>query len=109
MLKAVVLIKKRPDLAYDEFARYWTEVHAPIVTQLPGMRRFVQNVVDMNAQQQPAPFDGMAESWWDDLSSVRAIRDGEAYARMIADEENLIDRSATRTMLVREYEHPIRR
>jgi hypothetical protein len=43
MIKLVYCITKKPGLTDEEFFRYWKDVHGPLGTRLPGLRRLVQS------------------------------------------------------------------
>lgn len=70
MIKRVGLLKKRNDLTTAEYVRHWTEVHTRLALEMPGLRRYVINVVD-RALSPDAPIDGFSELWFDDLDSMR--------------------------------------
>ena len=107
MIKAIVLIKRRPEMSVEEFQRYWREEHPKVVTKLPGIRRYVQSHVTSSAYQggrEPA-YDGLAEVWFDDWEALRASGQGPAWQAVLADESKFIN-PAGRTLLVTE-EHVI--
>ena len=102
MVKLTFCLRRRDDMTFEEFSRYWGEVHAPLVAAragLLGIRRYVQvRTVDAPAlhaalQQRnggaPEPFDDIAELWFDDIESFTAARDPEAQhaARELLDDE----------------------
>ena len=88
MIKIVALVRKNDDLTHDEFVRYWQDHHAPLVAQLPGLRRYIQNpAVDLGRER---PYDGCAELWYDDLDAVRDAGRSEAAARVREDEPRFV-------------------
>lgn len=101
MIKSISVFKRRPDLSVAEFGDYWKAVHAPLVCKLAGLRRYVQGPAHDSAYangREPV-FDGMAETWFDDLDALRALAGSEEYAAVRADEANFID-AASMTMLL---------
>jgi uncharacterized protein (TIGR02118 family) len=44
MLKFMVVIYRRPDLTHEEVRRHFQEIHGPLAKNLPGLRKYVQNV-----------------------------------------------------------------
>ena len=42
MVKTITFIKRKPGMSVEDFGQYWRTKHAPIVTKLPGLRRYVQ-------------------------------------------------------------------
>lgn len=104
MLKMVFLVHRRPGMDVESFRRYWTETHAPIAAQLPGLRRYVQNHA-VAGDGEPAPaFDGFAEMWWDDAEAMQqslASPEGEAT---LSDVENFLDVDRMQTFSVEQVE-----
>jgi uncharacterized protein (TIGR02118 family) len=102
MVKLTFCLRRRGDMTFDEFSRYWGEVHAPLVAEraaVLGIRRYLQvRTVDapaLHAALQkrnggaPEPFDGIAELWFDDVEAFTAARDPKAQqaARELLDDE----------------------
>ena len=83
MIKVAMALRRREDVAPEEFHRYWREEHGPLAVGLLqplGLRRYVQTHTldtDLNPQLAAArgtgeAFDGVAELWWDSLEAVVA-------------------------------------
>lgn len=89
MIKLVVLLTRRPDVNRAEFERYWREVHGPLGMRFPGLRRYIQN----HAVGDGAPFDGIAEMWFDDTESLQAALASPESATAGADAANFLARS----------------
>lgn len=70
MLKTIHLIKKKPELTFEEFKRYWLEEHAKIVKKLPGLKRYVINIVT-ECLSEYRPYDGVAELDFEDEESFK--------------------------------------
>ena len=70
MFKLMVLLKKKVEFSDEEFARYWLETHAPLAKQMPGLRRYVVNVVRRPPGREP-DYHGVVELWFDDVSSMK--------------------------------------
>jgi uncharacterized protein (TIGR02118 family) len=68
--RLVLLFRRRADLAPEEFLRYWREVHAPLVLEVPGIRRYVISPVVSSPDADAPPVDGMAELWIDNGEDV---------------------------------------
>jgi len=100
MFKLIVLLKKKPPMSDDEFARHWIDVHAPLARKLPGLRRYVINVVQRPPNREP-DYHGAVELWFDDKGSMKkafSSPEGEATNQ---DLENFT--SGTRTLFVDEH------
>lgn len=68
MVKAIFVLHRGPGWDWDAFTRYWLEVHAPLATNIPGLRRYI---VDL-APSAEASFSGVAEMWFDDEAAFHA-------------------------------------
>ena len=90
MLKAVILVRRAPDVSFDAFVRYWDEdCPGTILGHLPEAERYVQSTRVPAGRPDGWPYDGMAELWFDDLRSRQAQIDGAAD-RLRRDEARFI-------------------
>lgn len=94
MIKAVTFLKRRPGMPVEEFQAYWRNQHPEVVVKLRGLRRYVQSHTRLGgyAKGEPA-YDGIAEVWFEDTKTLRALRDTPEMAAVQADEVRFIDRS----------------
>jgi uncharacterized protein (TIGR02118 family) len=119
VIKLVFCIHRRPDVAAEEFHRYWLEDHAPLVRSVQevlGIRRYVQshtidspvNAILQASRQTDGPYDGVAELWWDSLDAIAAgtaTPEGqEASRRLLEDEARFIDFATASIFLTEEHE-----
>ena len=98
MTKVIVMLYKRPDLSWDEFRRYWREVHGPLAVRLPGLRRYVEN----HSSEPGNPPYGVAELYFDaadDFLAAIASPEGKAA---LADLSNFVDLEQTGMTVVSE-------
>lgn len=121
MIKVIFCIRKLHGLTDGEFQRYWREDHADLVRQAAGplnIRRYVQSHAFSDQRLTPmidargieaAPYDGIAELWWDDMDAILAAgatKEGRAAGRrLLEDEKRFIDLKAS--PLFYAYEHEI--
>ena len=98
-MKVMVGLVRRDDMSRGDFEHWWTEEHAPLASTLPGVRRIRFNLLDADA-----PFDGIAELWFDSseaADAAYATEIGRAVAadslahvksrvRMLADEREIV-------------------
>lgn len=104
MIKIIYFFKRRPGMAVVDFQAHWRTTHADIVVALPGIRRYVQNHVLPSAYRKGEPaFDGVAESWFDDTQTLRALAGSSHYAAVLADEPNFIDGATMGSILTEEH------
>jgi uncharacterized protein (TIGR02118 family) len=103
MIKLVYCFARRPDLSFEEFSRYWRDVHGPIGARIPGVRRLVQSVAVHDPRDTANPtFDGMAELWFDDIEAVLSARSSAEWRASTADERHFIDHRRTAYFLCSE-------
>jgi uncharacterized protein (TIGR02118 family) len=69
MLKMMFLAYRRAGMDAEEFQRYWREIHAPIASKIPGLRKYVQNHSARASDGSDPPYDGIAEMWFEDATS----------------------------------------
>jgi len=67
----MILLKKKSTLTDEEFANYWLKTHAPLAKQMPGLRKYVVNVVKRPPNREPE-YHGVVELWFDDLASMKS-------------------------------------
>jgi uncharacterized protein (TIGR02118 family) len=98
-MKVMVGLVRRDDMSREDFRRWWIDEHAPLARTLPGVRRIRFNVLD-----EDAPFDGIAELWFDSPEAADAAyatdigksvaADSMAHVasrvRMLADEQEIL-------------------
>jgi uncharacterized protein (TIGR02118 family) len=113
MIKMTLSLTRRADLTREQFSDYWMNTHWPLVLSVPEVkahtRRYVQqhNIGGTSAGVTAAPYDGIAEAWFDDIESAHAVMRSENWAAVVAkDDENFLDRSKTLVMFsAEEVEH----
>lgn len=70
MLKTIHLVKKKPELTFEDFRKYWLEEHVKIAKKLPGLKRYVINIVT-KCLSEYRPYDGIAELDFEDEESFK--------------------------------------
>ena len=95
MLKQITWFRRRADLSREAFAQHWGTRHAAIVSELPGLRRYVQNHVTADG----GDVDGVAEVWFDDIEAMRANVGRPELDRIRADEPNFLDIDSMGTLV----------
>ncbi|HYO41640.1 MAG TPA: EthD family reductase [Candidatus Limnocylindrales bacterium] len=79
MFKAMILLARREDATPEAFRSWLLDRHAPLAATLPGLRRLTYNIVEGDE----APYDGVAELWFDsraDFDAAYATEIGSAVA-----------------------------
>jgi len=109
MTKSIALLRRRADLSREAFIDYYERQHAPLILSLlPGIVEYRRNFAlfdgaYVNPGAAPFDFDVITELRFADYDAAMAVATRPDVAgRIAADEENFLDRSATRMFLVEE-------
>ncbi len=98
MLKLDILIVRRADMTHQQFLEYWRDRHGaffasqPIVKKV--VRRYVQTrtIADTPAGLSVAPYDGIAQIWFDNVEGFLEYLQSPNYQEIIRpDEEKFTD------------------
>ena len=90
MIKLMFLASKRPWLSYDQFFTYLMQVHAPLVGQLPGARRYVVNAVVPGASSTMPVCDAVEEIWFDSLAAMQEALASDEARLMVDDRRSFV-------------------
>ena len=78
LLKRISTLKRRPDISEDDFRREWI-AHRDLVTKMPGVSGYRQNVVIARERikgqpcgYQDLPIDGIVELWFESPATLEA-------------------------------------
>lgn len=80
MVKLIALLKRKPTITHDAFARRWLNEHVKLSAKMPGLRGYRINIA---TSRQPAGsaadpiYDGTAELWWDSIDEMEAAFDSD--------------------------------
>jgi uncharacterized protein (TIGR02118 family) len=88
MIRRVSFIRRRADLTPDEFFAHWLGRHAELVRQLPGLRGWRFTRVD-RCVPQGAAWDGLGETWFDNLSDHDRAFSTEPLRTMLLDDREI--------------------
>jgi uncharacterized protein (TIGR02118 family) len=92
MIKLVYCITKKPELSDEEFFRHWKNIHGPIGTTIPRLRKLVQSHrINFPGDKHPPAYDGMAELWFDNVEDLLAARQSPEWRASTEDEANFVD------------------
>lgn len=91
-IKVIALAKRREGLSLDAFRTHTRTAHAPLVTRLPGLRRYCQSFTrDSWYQISEPPFDAAFHLWFDDVEALRAARRSPQQAAVDADYKEFVN------------------
>jgi uncharacterized protein (TIGR02118 family) len=118
MFKQVCLLTRRPGMSMAEFKDYYETTHAPLLaTMMPQARRYLRRFVQpepslVTGEPCQVPFDCLMELWWDSRAAFEAcmasLGEGDAFARIHADEEKIFASHDNPVFSVEEHESPMR-
>ncbi|WP_368680348.1 EthD domain-containing protein (plasmid) [Rhodococcus opacus] len=119
-VKLSVIIKRRPGMSFEDFDRHWNGPHADTVTSVPEFTRHVRRYVQLHlvpeytgegdgsklqSQWGKAPFDGIAELWFDTIEDMVAAFNEPKFMEHIApDDAKFVDSAGTQLMVLEEVE-----
>ncbi|SOD74671.1 uncharacterized protein (TIGR02118 family) [Jatrophihabitans sp. GAS493] len=124
-VKLLFCLRRRADLTREEFQEYWQGSHGKLGVELAddlGFIRYVQshtlsaplNDALQASRSAPPAYDGVVELWFESVEAVErtfSTPKGRAAARrLVEDESNFVDVSASPIFLVSEhgmYEKPL--
>ncbi len=98
MTKIVVVLYRKEGMSRQEFRTYWRDVHGAIGARMPGVRHYVQN----HALADGAPFDGIAEMWFDSPADMQTAFTSEAAQDAARDVPNFL--SKQQVVMIEEVE-----
>jgi len=100
MVKASVLVKRKPGMSTAEFHRYWKDVHGPLLLGVPEFLRHFRTYVQCHQIAEAladmpgasSQYDGIAEAQADSLAEVKRAFAEPRYLEVIRpDEEKFLD------------------
>lgn len=98
MTKMIVVLHRKDGMSREEFRAYWRDVHGAMGARMPRVRKYVQNHVLADG----APFDGIAEMWFDSPADMQAAFTSEVAQEAARDVVNFL--SGQQVVLVEEVE-----
>ena len=104
VIKVVLLLSRRGDLSQEEFRSYWREQHAPLLVQLPGLRRLVFNYALPGMDGTAPEYDGISEDWFESAEAMQAAFGSPAGQAVFADAPHFLDMGRLRMFVVEEDE-----
>ena len=73
MIKLIALLKRKPGLSSEDFAKRWLHEHTKLSSQLPGLLEYRINIATPEQPDGTEPlYDGTAELWWESFEAMEA-------------------------------------
>lgn len=78
MIKLITLLIRPSEMTKAEFLRAWQVDHAEMASSVPGLRRFVLNIIQKEPSRADVPdypftCDGIAELWFDSEQQMKQV------------------------------------
>ena len=107
--KLLLFLKRRPGLSREDFRDYYENQHVPLCLKYAaGQARYLRRYLEPSPGMPEPEFDVITELWFTDRKALDMVLHAMAKGLMppdvIADEEKLFDRSASRAYAVTERE-----
>jgi uncharacterized protein (TIGR02118 family) len=100
VIKLIGTMRRKQGMSVEEYQAYWLNVHAPLIAQVPGLRRYVQShSLPEVYDDYPQAYDGMAEAWFDDVKAYEAAVASPAWQAAVADAANFIGSGGSRQLV----------
>jgi uncharacterized protein (TIGR02118 family) len=104
MIKFMVVVYRRVELTRVEFRRHLENVHGPLATKLPGLKKYVQSYVSDDSTRKHPGWDAIVELWFEDRAAMEAAWASPQGAASDADLSAFADLSRTTWSVVEEIE-----
>lgn len=99
MVKLMICVRRRPDLTSEQFHQYWREIHGPTVLGVDDFMRHIRRYVQCHTvggevpfPSQSAPYDGVAELWFDSpAEAIGAFKEARYQKEIRPDELKFAD------------------
>lgn len=92
MVKNIELVTRKQGMPVAEFHAYWSEFHGPLAAKIDVIERYVQShtLMDEYKKKVAPAYDGIAETWFADIASMRHSATTAEYAATRDDEKNFL-------------------
>ena len=107
MLKGMIFLRRHPESSPEAFDQHLGETHAPLLAQVPGLRRLVVNRVQPDPNGATAAWEAIAEDWFDDLVALHTALVSPQGHAVNADAATFLDLSKLQFLLVQDEEIPL--
>lgn len=94
MVKLIICVKRKTGMTRKEFDAYWQNQHGPLVKSVPEFMRHVRKYVQCHIVENSvplgvaAPYDGVAELWFDSAEEIVQAFNEPRYLEIIRPDEH---------------------
>ena len=104
-VKNIEFVTHKPGMSIEAFQKHWREIHGPLGTSIPVVRRYVQSHTrrSVYASGKIPVYDGVAITWFENTQAMRESATTPEYARTRADEPNFIAPGRLPVIITKEH------
>jgi uncharacterized protein (TIGR02118 family) len=101
MIKTSSLLTRKEGMSKQEFMRCWVDEHAPMALSVPGLQRYVLNIIVDEPTRPDIPedekvrADGIAELWFESPEQMKQVLASPEMKRLRAHGATFIGRIKT--------------
>ena len=94
MVKLIICAKRKTGMTRKKFDAYWQNQHGPLVKSVPEFMRHVRKYVQCHIVENSvplgvaAPYDGVAELWFDSAEEIAQAFNEPRYLEIIRPDEH---------------------
>jgi uncharacterized protein (TIGR02118 family) len=103
MVKMAGFATRKPGMEVEAFQKYWREIHGPLASKIPQLRRYVQCHPLLSAYRdgRKPMYDGVALSWFDSTDAMR--EKPPEYRAIRRDEPNFLELHPENIIITQEH------
>lgn len=108
MVKLVAVLRRNPDMSFEEFVSHWRDVHGPLIANEPTLARHIVRY-EQHVRHRPDQLsgtdgiDGVAVQWFRTIDDFAAFMAEPKYRELIApDERRFLDMDALEFVITEE-------
>lgn len=103
-VKNIEFVNRRPGMDLEAFQAYWIDVHGPLASTIPVVRRYEQNHLKRLGYEDSEPaYDGLAITWFDSTDAMKEGTRTPQYEKTRADEPNFLAEGHLPIIITREH------
>ncbi len=105
MIKRLTLWWPRQGVSVDTALAHWRDVHARLVEEVPGVRRYVQDRCTTGPDGTAPRYAGVGELWFDSVEAAKAALSTPEWHAVLEDASTFMDLERVTAAWVEE--HPV--
>ncbi|HTO01115.1 MAG TPA: EthD domain-containing protein [Microthrixaceae bacterium] len=108
MVKLIAVLRRNPELSFEEFVTHWRDNHGPLIRDEPSLARHMVRY-EQHVRHRPEAIsgtedvDGVAIQWFNSIDDFVGFISEPKYAELIApDEKRFLDMSRIEFVITEE-------